>query len=224
MGLMKIGSFGSPQYGFELINHYMANGTQGEQEWFTGASSSGTAALDTAAGEAGKYGVLLFNTSTGATAKCYSSSNNPGQILVGAGGMGITVEQHFKINDLSSATEQYVVRMGMHDGLTGSTVTDGIYIEYASSDSVNWQYCTAAAGTRSVNASSKVVTTGWHTTTIKINAAGDTISYYVDGELIGSETTNIPTDQLGITAQLIKTAGTTDRQIDLDYQYFRATK
>jgi hypothetical protein len=68
-------------------------------------------------------------------------------------------------------------------------------------------------------------TTGSHRFTIEVNAAGTSVSFYINGSLVATNTTNIPTGSsrtFGINVGVRGTAGTnTARGIQISYMLYR---
>lgn len=97
------------------------------------------------------------------------------------------------IPTLATATDDYVLRIGMGDTANADHV-DGIYFEYARASSVNWRVKTANNSSRTVVTSSVAVTAGaWHKLRFKVNSAGTSVEFFVNGTSVGTITTNIPT-------------------------------
>lgn len=87
-----------------------------------------------------------------------------------------------------------------------------------------WIKKTADNNTRSTAVSNVAVTTGWHTLSATVNAAGTSASYSVDSSSMGTLTTNIPVTSgsshaSGPLCVIYKTAGTTGVTFYIDYWY-----
>jgi hypothetical protein len=127
---------------------------------------------------------------------------------------------------LSNGTDTYTFWVGLSEngGVYASYPgNNACWFKYLSSSSLNWSAETIASGTPTVasGGSSVAVTTGWNHLRITINAAGTSVSFYVNGTLIGTSASNIPTSQsVGIQFALIKSAGTTSVVGNIDYISF----
>lgn len=143
----------------------------------------------------------------------------PGFIV---GGGIITVNWVFNVVALSNGTNRYILRMGMGDTIGAGDQVNGAYIEYSDNlNSGNWTYKTASASSRTTTNSAVTVTTGWHNAQVVINAAGNSITYFMDGVSLGAAiTTNIPTTAISGMIHLIGVLGTTaanSMEVDLFY-------
>jgi hypothetical protein len=129
------------------------------------------------------------------------------------------------VETLASGAEDYKVRVGWHDASGAApSVTDGVYWEYdRSAVAANWRICTAAAGTRTETNSGVAVSTDYIWLGIYINPVWARAEYFysTDGAVwafAGANITNIPsgTQAFGFGAQIVKTAGTGARVLDVD--------
>ena len=131
-------------------------------------------------------------------------------VVLGAGVFDISWTM--KIITLSSAGDTYLVRIGMLSNIFSVTATstkDGIYFEYTHSvNSGNWVNTCSNANTSSTSNTSTAADTNWHTYKISVNAAANSVTFYIDGVAVGSAvTTNIPTGPIGPSIQFYRTTG-----------------
>lgn len=186
------------------------------------AGVGGTAAAGT--GTAANPGILRLNCANVNSRSAIVSAVT----AVSFGGGAQTFEALLNLSALSSATETYSLRAGYLDSLTATDETDGAYFEYLSTTSVNWQYCTANNSTRTKTASTTAVAAGaWIRLRIDVNAAGTSVSYYVNDILIGTLVANIPTAagrETGFGIVFCKTASAANvaRSCNVDYLYVRS--
>jgi len=145
----------------------------------------------------------------------------------GAAGAGINfanathrLEWRIQIPDLiAAASEEYTVRIGFIDDNDGDS-TDGVYFQYDAT-SANWRTRCVLSGvdTGTFDTSSTAVTVdAWITLTVVVNST--TAEFYVNDVLINTETANIPVTTARATsigASILKTVGTTGRDLYLDY-------
>lgn len=126
--------------------------------------------------------------------------------------------------NLSDSTDRYIVYVGLVNSFTAES-SDQICFKY--SDDINsgrWQGITSRNGSNTTvngGAGQVVATATWYKLRIEINAAATSVEFFVNGTSIGTSTTNIPqetsADQIQISVNIRKTAGTNSRAIDCDY-------
>jgi hypothetical protein len=131
---------------------------------------------------------------------------------------------------LSNATERFQTIFGYYNGSNFSNTANGIFFSYDEAGTMffefgaaatpNWKcYTRGASVTTRTNTSIPVVAGQWYKLRIDINAAGNSVTFYIDGTLVATHTTNIPatTTALLITSLINKTVGTTARSLLTDY-------
>lgn len=127
------------------------------------------------------------------------------------------------IEDLATVAEDYECNFGWFDVFASGDAVDGIYLKYKRATSTKFIRCTAANSVRTANAATDAAATVAEDALthlgIYVNAAATQADYYVNGTLIGSETTNIPgiSRATGIIGKFEKTAGTTSRKFHVKY-------
>ena len=195
---------------------------------FLGASQIPWASLTSGTGAAlsfnqsgGNYpGVIQASTGTTTTGRVGIGSQNTDGIQFG------TYSHYFSTvlaawTNLSTATERFYLEAGFMDSLAGAT-TYSAYFSYT--DNVNsgqWQ-CITTDGTGSTTTNTTVAPTvsTFQRFDISVNAAASEVKFYIDGTLVGTHTTTIPTgstNRTGVVVQQRKTAGTTARFSRMDY-------
>lgn len=199
-------------------------GEIGSEGWSFAATGAG-ASIAAGTGGASRPGVIGVYTGTTTTGSCVLTM---GAYWCASGGQTIYTVS-IRIPTLSTASEEFICRIGIHDG-TNSTVTDGVYFEYDRLTAGDfWRCATSNNSTRTlVTTTSAIVANTWYRLKIVVNAAGTSVDYYVDDVLLTAGslpiTTNIPTTTARVSApsgQIIKSAGTTTRNFDIDYAEFR---
>jgi hypothetical protein len=138
-------------------------------------------------------------------------------------------ETSFNIQTLSVLAERFRVISGFGATSGGATETDGVFITYdeggtanGTAASPNWQCVTVANSVRTLTTTTTAVTaSAWNKLRIEINAAGTSASFYVNGTLLATHTTNIP---LGSNSRFVmvknglaKALGVTNRALYVDY-------
>lgn len=183
--------------------------SKGTNESGTGAGGAFIASIDKDHG-----GVVQVSAGTTSTGWC-SFSTNPNTLRFSSVSTEITFfEAVIRTDVLSTAAQEYVVYWGIGDNVTANTEpSNGAYFKYVRTTSVNYQICTASAGTRSITTTSTAVPASTFVR-FKIIVKGNSLaSFYINDVLVGTLATNIPTaSSLSCFLKIVKTAGTTARQ------------
>lgn len=158
------------------------------------------------------------------------------QLSVGAGGVpdptpGVTTPyggtSGIAGGDVTTndADEFFTVRIGFLDAASGEP-TDGAYWRYSAANSGRWECVTRDGGAETAVDAGVLLTNAVaagdqdaHVFEVKVNPAGTSISFYLDGELAATTTTNLPdaTDYMGYGMTMTKTAGTSNRYSHIDF-------
>lgn len=183
-------------------------------DWPSGTAAGGfTDSVETDA-----LGVWTLYTGTDTTGRMAYISNDNGYKV---GGATLTLIMRVRIPVLSVLAQRFIFRIGFGDSVSGEH-TDGIYFEYDEATSANWRIVTANNTTRTKATSGTAVPTDtWVWLKIIVNSAGNSASFYVNGSEVTNSpiATNLPgsTRTFGIVSSIIKSAGTTGRDVDMDY-------
>jgi hypothetical protein len=205
----------------DFMGGILANGTP----FVSGTSGSGAAvATNTVAGTAAHPGICELSSGTTSAGAAAIITRATDSILLGGG--EATWEAVCRVPTLSDGTETYTVRTGLIDNGT-TEATDGVFFRYTHSvNSGKWQGVCRSNGTETtVDTGSTVVAGTWVRLTAVVNAAGTSVQFYVNGVAAGAAvTTNIPTGtgrETGAGSHIIKSAGSTARTFQVDYQSLR---
>ena len=169
--------------------------------------------------ESNALGVWTVTTGTTTTGRMALISDEK---AFKTGGAILTFIERIRIPVLSTITERFIVRTGFGTNVDTES-TDGAYFEYDESTSANWRMVTANNSTRTKATSGTAVPLDtWVWLKIIINAAGTSVSFYVNGTEVTNSpiTTNLPTiatRPFGSLLQIVKSAGITTRDADVDY-------
>lgn len=189
--------------------------------WYNAGSTSWGSASTVESGHPGIIStpaILSGNEILGIMGR--STSTYGSAFIVGGG--EITFSWVVKINTLSVANPRYILRFGLGDTISGDQA-NGIYWEY--SDNVNsgqWVGKTASGSSRTSANSAVAADTNWHNFKIVINAAGTSVSYYIDNVEISNSplTLTIPTSTISPFYYFTCTAGTsTANSVYIDLLY-----
>jgi len=210
----------SPGAGFSWLEHFLSNAITGNNVLNVGTSNGATPVLG---GSAGHPGTITLDTSTHAASRSWISMGTT-DVLVPGGGIAYYCEWLFNLTTLSTASEEYTFRVGIHDAVSGSAVTDGVWFEYLRTTGVNWLLITENGGTQTtpVDSGVAVAAGAWLKLGISINGAGTSASFIINGVNVGTIATNIPTTNGSSPCmQIIKTNGTTARTVQADYVWLK---
>lgn len=188
-------------------------------------SGTGTGTNSQTTDGAGRVGLVRSTTGTTATGRAAVSTHGS---AVRLGGGSWVFETSFNITTTSNSTERYALPIGFIDTYTAVNQVDGVYFLYdeggastGSTASGNWQCVTVSNSVRTFTTTSTAVVQGtWTTLRIEVNAAANSVSFFVNGTNVATHTTNIPSGsgrETGFGWLLMKSVGTTARTVDFDY-------
>jgi hypothetical protein len=149
---------------------------------------------------------LLTPTNGAFASIALDNFNNSNSVQPASGAISAT----FVLNlvTLSAVANRYTINIGF--GQSAGFTGNGISFQYADNvNSGNWQIkCTkSGVGTTTTN-TSIAATTGYHSYTISINAAGTSVSFYIDGVLAGTiATANVPSAAMSATVAFARSSG-----------------
>lgn len=182
------------------------------------------------AGAASRPGVWSLRTTTnnndsqGISKGVPDVGNGSGSVILGGGAIEIT--WIVQVPTLATAGDDFRCLCGLMQSVSGfgsgDGGTDGVYFYYNTSANPNWLCVTRASSTSTTTNSGVAVNTSFVRLTIRVNAAASSVTFYINGTLVGTNSTNIPSAAIGHGAQIQKTAGTNARQFNLDrWQYYQ---
>jgi hypothetical protein len=207
-----------PYRGIEIYDHF-TNSVFGNLDW-TEVLNSGTIGVTT--GTALLHGIGQLTTSTSATA---APSVHLGTNQIILGGRYVGWESNLSTPTLSTAIEEFKVRAGLHNSITSTAPSHGVYFEYDRATSGDFWICK----TRASNVETSTVTTlpataaVYRALRIEVNKTGTEVKFFADGVLIATHTTNIPlAGAIGPSYQIIKSVGTTSRSLNVDWFLFQS--
>lgn len=183
-----------------------------ERNWYTWTSGASPAykmnsgaTIPTTAANPGVLQLTVSTNADGGSIFTGNSGDTPAQAwLSGSGLMSIT--QVIKINALGDGTNNQTVTSGFMNGTPWNGTQHCMRIEY-SSGSANWVTRTMASSTSTTTTTTTPVTTGWHRLMTVCDATAANVTFYVDGVLVATHTTNIPSVALAPGFTFQKTLG-----------------
>jgi hypothetical protein len=211
-----------------FFTDFLTNATLDGAQSFASGGSLGLIVGAQIPNRTNQQGVAFFQTNTVATNYInYCSSSGAAQFWFGGGAWNY--EALININTLSTALERYRMIFGFGSVISNSSEADGVFITYDEGGtangtiaSANWQCVTVANSVRTLTTSTTAVTaSAWNKLRIEINAAGTSVTFYVNGTAIATHTTNIPlasnSRYVLMKTGVAKTIGTTTRGFYCDY-------
>lgn len=207
------------------INSFTQSFLFSEIPWVNSGSGMAYVVASEAA-HPGVIGNVSTTTRAGIITTAGSTSGTTATPIILGGGT-FSINWVVKVAALSTVTNRYVLYCGLMD-INSAEPTNGVYMLY--SDNVNsgkWVGRTASASSRNdVNDTGSAVTTAWYNVGMTVNAAASSVNFFVNGSSIGTQTLTIPTAAIGISTNIIRSAGTIATSsilVDLMYMTFTAT-
>lgn len=204
-----------------LWDDWLADLAAGQTGW---SAVTGGGAVTVRTGDNDHPGVVSLETSTSASAApaMRKLANSVGLFNLGNGLIQVRAGILLR-TALSDGTQTYTVRFGLSDSVT-ALPANGVFFEYSHSlNSGKWRgTATKASASVSVNdGGSAVALTTWYDLRIVVDATANQAEFFVNGTSIGTiSSADLPTAKLGCFVGVIKSAGTTDRRVELDYYEF----
>ena len=169
------------------------------------------------------------STATGFAGPEFGSPNSGFGIAIGNG--EITFENLVMIPTLSNATERFIVFSGLTQPANFVSPQNCVFFYYDEggvlpTSQINWKCYTSNVGSRTLTTSSIQVIAGqWYKLKAIVNASATSASFYIDGTLVATHTTNLPSTSLGyaLNSTIQKTTGLTPRTLQLDYSAIAQT-
>lgn len=186
--------------------------------WAPFVSGTASAASSNYGVDNTEHALGVVECSTGTATSDYSSLILDRYTILGIGFTSI-FKARVAHSAVSDGTDTYDSYIGLFD-YSANDFTDSVYFKYThGTNSGNWQCITTSGGTATTN---NTAVAGGNTTysifEIRINSDATEVLFYIDGVLVATHTTNIPTTAvLGHTIRITKSAGTTARLIYTDW-------
>ena len=179
-----------------------------------------------------QIGFCQYQTGTTSTAYAnHISESFVGKQFVFGGGSWI-YETYINVETLSTSLERFRFVSGFGDSPTTASESNGTFFTYDEGGiangtiaSPNWQCVTSAGSVRTLTTTSTVVSANtWTKLRIEVNSSGTSVAFYINGSLVATHTTNIPTFISATNARgfnikqgILKSIGTTNRNVFCDY-------
>lgn len=193
----------------------------GTLRWLDADTGTGVSATGLTVASAAHSGILELDTGATATgvAARYLGGVTSGAATSGfiVGGGAIAFEAVVRIEDLSTAAQEYNFMIGLSDTAVGNVNYWGL--TYQRSVNGDFWICKAVSASTATNTDSTipVLADTWYKLRVEMNAAGTSMSCFVNDVAAGTTTTNIPSVTVAPQMRLTKTVGTTARMTYVDY-------
>jgi len=169
----------------------------------------GVIELKTGTGKTGYYSLCTFND------KFY-----PGQAA-------FTFEARVCPDVIADAANDYDIYVGfganVYNSSSGNHEAGLVYRRSALG--ANWHAVTKASGTEEQTDTGVAVSAGTlQKLRIELSEDGTTAAFMIDGESVAEHTTNLPTGRMGLAVGIFKSAGTTQRELWVDWTRLQVTR
>jgi len=204
---------------FEHVEHFLLGVSLGPQRLIQSTLNGGNIGNATVSN---RPGVVNISTGASATSGAYLSwrmSNSASISDFGAVSSAVYTTEMLGFN-LGNSTTTGIVAMGLARFVAGDA-TDGVY--FRATDDGNWYAVTRNNSTETATDTGVAQdATTWHRFTCRYTSSSCT--FYIDGTLKATHTTNIPTASLNYGAIVLKTAAVTGQiRYQVDYLYAALT-
>jgi len=202
---------------FDLVDDFTHNNSP---NFLTGdARNAGTSAGQTGVNDPPRSGLWSLITGTNASGGA-ALSGNIGYNF--SGWARLSFSANFRIVTLADVTNSYRIFTGFnssYDSTTAPTIRSaGLFYD---NNNVNWQAYTynASVGTITDTGVAAVADGSYNTFLTRVNGTTN-VQFFINGVLVATNTTNLPSTNVCPQIQLQKTAGTTSRNIISDWIRF----
>lgn len=215
--------------GIEQFSEFISQPTaiNMQTDFFTTVlANSGT--IGSATAVSNRPGIYKLSTSTSSNARSslIADPTNATNILLGGG--QLMYETDVQIPTLSNSSETFRFFVGLSANTQVASVTgvaflyDSSGVTTGSAASGNWQVVCANASSCSYTTTTVPVVAGqWYRLKAVVNAAATSVQFYIDGTLVRTETSNIPTTGVTPAVVLTKSNGTTARTALIDWFFLK---
>lgn len=153
-------------------------------------------------------GVVFLNLGTAATNRVHMGFGSNNVASFSFGNHEMIWGERANLPILSDATNTFTAYSGFMESITAAPV-QGAFFRYTHSvNGGRWEFCIANGSVTAADTGVAPVAGVYQVFEIKANTAGTQITYYIDGTLVGTVTTGIPTAGVFPAKSVIRSAGT----------------
>jgi hypothetical protein len=205
----------------QFIGGDAVSGNIGELNWTLSTAGAGAGGAYAAA-ETSHVGIFELHTGTTASGYAVIHCGTAYTTMIGKE----YFEAQIKLDNLSTLSQLYLIRIGLNDNTVGGSPNDGINLRYVNAGSTpNWYRETISNGSTTAVLSSTAVTTAWTNLAFQFNAFLNQVEFFVNGVSIGKNTTNIPLGRhLSPSVSIVKIIGTSSRKLKIDNYHLEIEK
>jgi hypothetical protein len=181
--------------------------------------SGGTSSGQTGVNDPPRSGLYSLITGTNASGGA-ALAGNIGYVF--SGWAGLSFAANFRIVTLADATNAYQIFVGFNSSYDSTTPPTtraaGLFYD---NNNANWQAYTynSSVGTITNTSVAAVADGSYNTFLTRVNGTGN-VQFFINGVLVATNTTNIPSVQVCPQIAIQKTAGTSSRNIICDWFRF----
>lgn len=153
-------------------------------------------------------GVCFINTGTTSTGRAFLGlgSNNVASFAFGWAQNIWGTRANLPL--LSNGTDTFTAYHGYMDIVTAAPGHGAFFRYNHAVNSGKWEYCIAAGSITAADTGVSPTAGVYQVFEINVNTAGTEVTYYIDGALVGTVTTGIPTNGVFPGTNIINSAGT----------------
>ena len=191
----------------------------GKLGWVASLGSGSNALNRALAGtETNRAGVLQMTHGSGSG---IISSISLATDSVYLGASAITLAAAVKIGTVPDGTDNTRFTIGLTNNANPVSVTAGVHFDvFYATNTTNWLCTTESASTATQSDTSTAFDTSWVNLRLEINADASEVKGYINGTLVATNTTNIPTGAaLGPVIAIRNDLGTSTNTLDIDWFY-----
>ena len=198
---------------FDDFGVYTLGSQVGTFAWFYQGTSARDVCLSS---EKNRMGIVKFPVSSATSGGMFCDTS---QILLG--GATVTWASAAYLSAAPNGTDDYVVRIGLNDSY--STTVNGCYFTVDRTKSAtNWYAITANASTlTSTDTGVAYTATTWTNLRIVIDSAAASAKFYINGSLVATNSTNLPTVGIGPMCYVVSVASAATKTVRLDWMLLR---
>lgn len=217
---LSIGSYVGGADGFQLFDEFVGGTTAMVLGWSQGVSGAGAAvAIDSTLVAADTPGVISLSTGTTAAGRAVQFLGTTPIFLPNG---NLQLEWRVRLPILPAAAQDFFVNVGLQDNPNtstdgGATSNLGFRVPL-STVSANWQAIARRAGVlTTVNTGVALVANAWVKLRVEFISTGGA-RFFINGVQVGTMTpAQLPIGGMAPMIKIVKTVGTTSRQVFADY-------
>ncbi len=209
------------EYLDDFHDYTLTNSGPLHMSWFA-SGSAGNAKVDPSTSNLNRIGIIQYQSGTTAAGAITSAST---VMDVQLGGATITYACSVSLSAAPSVGEDFAVRLGLINTFPGLGQHGVLFTADRTLNTTNWVAVTRQASTNTVTDTGIALATGYNNFRFVITA-GTNVLFYINGSLVATHSTNIPTangQAIGPLLQIQKVAGVASQTFNADWLYYKYT-